>query len=359
MVVGRRVVSKLQERLGGAFQALLREKVSQSSDAGPDADVKLRARVVNQTNLLELTVEAPRAALAARWANEAAALLLQEVERLNASRMERALALLESQIQQSRQVLDEALQRLQAFTENGPSVERLESEQSVKLKLIADYQNRLDAINVSLAAETAKLEVLKGQLADAPRTVSLTRALSPEGAAAAQALRSLGVDTAEPLMNLRDEQLNPVYVELQKQVALQQATVASLRTERDGVEAALQRLTGELQALTGELVRARADLRELSWQADAARRNYETAVAQYEAQKTVLAGRLGESTLTLVREAVPPTAPARPSTLLNMVVAGFLGLMVSVFGVFFAELWKQPVASQAHAPSSSPAGAGR
>ena len=342
-----------------AFQALLREKLSESPGAGAKAEVKITARVVGQTNLLELTAEAPTAELAARWANEAAAMLLQEVERLNASRRERALSPLEGLIRQSRQTLDEALKRLQAFTERGPSVERLENEQSVKLKLIADYQNRLDAINVSLAAETAKLETLKRQLADEPRTIALSKALSPEAAAMAQALQGLGTQDARPLVSLRDEQVNPVYVELKKEVALRQATVASLQAERDRVEAALRRLTGELQALTAELVRAKAELQELSWQADSARRNYETAVAQYEAQKAALAGRLGESTLTLVRQAVPPTSPSRPKALLNTVVAGFLGLMVSIFGVFLAELWKQPVSGQVQVPASSPAGGGR
>ncbi|MEW6047386.1 MAG: hypothetical protein AB1609_13045 [Bacillota bacterium] len=119
-----------------------------------------------------------------------------------------------------------------------------------------------------------------------------------------------------------------------------------LKVERENVQGALSRLAEELQALTAELVRAQAERQELTWQVDTARRNYETAVSQYEAQRMVLAGRLGASTLTLVRPAEAPTAPARPRTLLNTVVAGFLGLMVSIFGVFFAEFWRQPVRAE-------------
>ncbi|MEW6048407.1 MAG: Wzz/FepE/Etk N-terminal domain-containing protein [Bacillota bacterium] len=211
-----------------AFQGLIQERVSRSADAAPHAQVRVRARVVPQTNLLELSVEAPHPDVAALWANEATAVLLQEVERLNQTRMERALVLLESQIQQSRKNLNEAQQRLQEFIERGPSVDRLQNEQAVKLKLIADYQNRLASLNVALVAETTKLETLKAQLAKQPWTITLSKALSPEGAAAAQALRNLGLNAGEPLMNLEDEQLNPVYVELQQQVALQEATVAAL-----------------------------------------------------------------------------------------------------------------------------------
>lgn len=340
-----------------AFQALLRERLGEAAGRG-GTGFRLSARVVGQTNLLELTAEARDPVMAARRANEAAALLLQEVERLNSSRMERALALLGEQIRQSREALDQAVERLQAFSEQGPPVERLQSEQEAKLKLIAEYQGRLDALDVSLAAEKAKLEALQAQLAREPRTVSLNRALSAEGAALVQALPGSQDGTAEGLVNLRDEQLNPVYVELQKEVALQQAAVAGLQREREAVRAALERLTGELQDLTAQLVRAEADRRELSWQAETARSAYERAAAQYEAQKAALASRLGESTLTLVREAVPPEAPARPRPGLNAAVAGFLGLMASIFGAFVAELWRRPEAARSPAASAASGGGG-
>ena len=325
-----------------AFQALLRAHVRQSGNPASHSQIRVKARVVPQTNLLELTAEAPQPELAARWVNEAAALLLQEAERLNQARMERALELLESQIQQSKKTLEEAQARLQEFTDRGPSVDRLRNEQNVKLKVMGDYETRLAGLNAALVAETRRLDTLKAKLAEQSRTITLRRVLVPENAAPTPGVHSVTPSGVQSLVNLQDEQLNPVYVELQQQVALQEATVAALKAERDSVQTTLRELSQELQTVTAELVRVEAELQDLTWQVDAARRNYETALSQYEAQRSLLAGRLGASTLTLVRPAVAPEAPARPKTLLNTVVAGFMGLMVSVFGAFFAEFWRQP-----------------
>ncbi|MBE3598758.1 MAG: hypothetical protein IMX02_08175 [Limnochordaceae bacterium] len=87
-----------------------------------------------------------------------------------------------------------------------------------------------------------------------------------------------------------------------------------------------------------------AQQRELEWQVESARRSYETASQQYQLQQSVLAGRTGDSALTVVRPAVPPAAPSRPRVLLNTVVAAFLGLMASVFGVFVVDWLREPAA---------------
>ncbi|NLG68501.1 MAG: hypothetical protein GX496_02875 [Firmicutes bacterium] len=301
-----------------AFRALMRDRSMQGDGDDPPPSASLpvvRARVVDEASLVEVRAEAPHPAEAARWANAAASLLVEEARRLDAARMERALALLEQQIAAARQALDEARGRLQSFAREGPSVEALESQQAARTGLVSDYQRRLASIDVELASGLARLQALQRQLTGEPRVLS--------GGAA----------------------VDPVYARIQTEAALQEAALAALRAERESVEQALERLVGELQATSAQLMTARAEMQELAWQVEVARRNYERAVAQYQAQEAALASRLGESALTVVRQAIPPTSPTRPRVLLNAVVAGLLGLMASVFGVLVAEMWRQPAES--------------
>ena len=327
-----------------AFQEAVRQRAQQLF--GPGGAYKVTGRVIPQTALVQLTAEAPRADQAAQLANEAASLLLEEAAQVNRSRLERALALLEGQITQAKANLEQALQRLQAFTRRGPSVDERQSELAGKLQLLSEYQKRLAQLDVILTAESTKLRQLETELSGEPQRLTLKKALSPEGSVLNQVARGLGLPAGAPLMNLDDEQLNPVYVELRREVATQEAMVAALRAEQQKVQASLDRLSREVQSLTTELVGLQAEQRELTWQVDTARRIYETAVTQYEAQKAALAARLGESSLTLVGQAPIPTEPSRPRTVLNAAVAGFIGLMVSVVGVFVAEFWRQPVRAE-------------
>lgn len=312
-----------------AFRALVRDRSMQGDGDDPSSSASLpvvRARVVDEASLVEVKAEGPHPAEAARWANAAASLLVEEARRLDAARMERALALLEQQIAAARQELDEARGRLQSFAREGPSVEALESQQAAQAGLVSDYQRRLASIDVELASGLARLQALQRQLTGEPGVLS--------GGA--------GVD--------------PVYARIQTEAALQEAALAALRAERESVEQVLGRLVGELQATSARLMTARAEMQELTWQVEMARRNYERAVAQYEAQEAALASRLGESALTVVRQAIPPTSPTRPRVVLNAVVAGLLGLMASVFGVLVTEMWRQPVESGVARAASTASG---
>lgn len=325
-----------------SFRARLGARAADGGGAGAAAAPRpvVRARVVGQTDLIELTAEAPRADLAARWANEAAALLADEVARLNQSRMERSLSLLQEQVEASRQALDQALARMESLAREGPLLEQLEGQQSVQLQMAADYRRRLDEIEVQLASGRARLEVLQRRLASEPRTLPLQAGTGPGGGSPGEAF-------------------NPVYAQLQEEATLQQAALAGLEAERARLQEGLQRLEDELQATAARLVQVRADRQEVAWQLDVAQRNYQAALARYEAQRAELAGRLWAQTLSVVREAVPPAAPARPRALLNAAVAGFLGLMVGLFGALAAEMWRQPGPGQAAVPASGAAGPAR
>ena len=309
---------------------------------GHEEGYAVRSRVVPQTSLLELTAEAPRADEAARMANEAALLLLQEADRLNRSRFEQANALLESQIAKAKEGLDAALRHLQELTSQGPNLEERRSELATKMALLSDYQKRLAELDVILTTERTKLRELRAQIANEPPRLTLQKALSPEAAVMSEALRQLGIPSDGHVMNLVDEQVNPVYLALRTQLASQEVAVAGLEAEQQYVRSNIERLSQEVQRLTSELVTLEARQQEVTLQVETARRTYETAVTQYEAQKALLAARFGQSALTLVRDAPVPQAPSRPRTALNVAVAGFLGLMVSVFGVFVAEMWRQP-----------------
>ena len=354
----RRVLTSLPPPLDArGYQELVKSDAFQDEIArrarslfGGTGRYKVEASVIPQTALLKVSAEAPRPEQAAKLANEAAALLLQEADRLNRQRLQAALSLLENQTQQARTNLDEATRRLQAFTRSGPSVDDLQNELNGKLQLLAEYKNRLTQLHVVLRSETAKLKYLRNQLEREPQRYVLKKALTPEATGLSQALNSLGLSGKEPLMSLEDEQLNPVYVELRQQAATQEAAVAALEAEREMVESAIGQLSSEVQRLTTELVTLRARQQELTSQVEMARRIYATVAAQYETQKGLMAAKVGESALSLVKPAPPPEAPARPRPLLNAVVAGFLGLMAGVTGVLFAEFWRQPVGATVAGP---------
>ena len=326
-----------------AFQELLRNRLGAAGPgSGPSLPVRVRARLVPQTSLLELTAEAPTPQQAAKWADEAARLLVDEDRRVSQARMEQSLAHLQQDVQAARQRLQEAQRRFEEFTMQATPLERLQSARWEKLNRISSQEARLADLEVQIAAESARLEALREQLRQQPRVVTLQ--LAADGADATQlpATPSPATGRAGTGDLLAREAINPVYVELQRQVALQEATLAALRAEREQLQRSLAGLTQEVRQLNADLVQAQAAYEAMNREVEAARRAYESVVAEYEAQQAELARRLDQVPLTPLRPATVPRSPARPRPLLNAAVAGLLGAMGSVFVVFVAEFWKPP-----------------
>lgn len=340
-----------------AFQELLRSRLAASGPgSGPSLPVRVRARIVPQTNLLELTAEAPTPQEAAKWADEAARLLVDEDRRVNQARMEQSLAHLQQDVQAARQKLQEAQRRFAEFTAQATPLERLQSARWEKLSRISSHEARLADLEVQIAAESARLEALREQLRQQPMVVALQAAPVGADAAGPAATPSPATGRAGGGDVLAREAVNPVYVELQQQVALQEATLAGLRAEREQLTRSLAGLAQEVQQLNAELVRAQATYEEMNREVEAARRAYESAVAEYEAQQAELARRLGQVPLSPLRPATVPRSPARPRPLLNAAVAGMLGAMASVFVVFLAEFWKQPAGEMGRAVAGQAVG---
>lgn len=50
---------------------------------------------------------------------------------------------------------------------------------------------------------------------------------------------------------------------------------------------------------------------------------------------------MGESTINIISQSPVPMKPVAPRKMLNVAIAGVLGLMVGVFIVFFKDYWEK------------------
>lgn len=138
-------------------------------------------------------------------------------------------------------------------------------------------------------------------------------------------------------LQLAFEQLPASREDAAQQTGEIEALIANLRARKDEIQALLSEgtLEQELLQLQEQLEGEQARKRELSQTRDLAWETYQTL-----ARKVAEVGVAAQVTDTEVRLAVPafePEEPVAPKKVLNMAIAGALGLMVGVFGAFFIE----------------------
>ncbi|HDN80801.1 MAG TPA: hypothetical protein ENG33_10100 [Chloroflexi bacterium] len=112
----------------------------------------------------------------------------------------------------------------------------------------------------------------------------------------------------------------------------------------DPLRQRIEELTGELTGLQAQLEAEQARKKELESERDLAWETYQT-VARKLAEVEV-AQQVPGSEVRFAARALPPERPVAPRRLMNTAIAGTLGLMLGVFGAFFAEYWRESEAVQ-------------
>jgi uncharacterized protein involved in exopolysaccharide biosynthesis len=103
----------------------------------------------------------------------------------------------------------------------------------------------------------------------------------------------------------------------------------------DDLRASMQKLTTEAQTLDAQLEAERAHKQDLTQQRDLAWDTYST-LARKETEVRVAAAS-GGTEVRLASPATPPANPTGPRKLYNTAIAGVVGGMLGVFGVFLLE----------------------
>ncbi|MGQ9718223.1 MAG: GNVR domain-containing protein, partial [Anaerolineae bacterium] len=126
---------------------------------------------------------------------------------------------------------------------------------------------------------------------------------------------------------------------LAEQIAFLDDLVRVLEEKSAEMDARRAALEPEILSLQEQLQEIRTEKDRLTRARDVARETYMTLARKVEEARIAAEENSGE--VRIASRAAVPEKPASPRKLLNTAVAGVLGLMLSVFGVFIAEWWQQ------------------
>jgi len=240
---------------------------------------------------------------------------------------------IQPQVAEARSSYKETEEALARFMGDN-QIEALSREIGAKQNTLADYYSTTQMLDRLIADATALRDQLR-QGASSARTgnslsILLLQAssftlLSPGLPVQLQ----LSFDEQSILESSAEEQVQ----ELDVLLSVLEARLAGVQARID--ERALQQ---EILQLQEQLEREQARMRELTQARDLAWETYNTL-----ARKEAEVGVASQATDTEVRfavRAVEPKEPVAPKKILNIAIAGVLGLMVGVFGAFLVEYFE-------------------
>ncbi|HHY31713.1 MAG TPA: hypothetical protein GX515_01635 [Firmicutes bacterium] len=226
-------------------------------------------------------------------------------------------------------VASEEVEKVEKLVQESGGSDLITEEINAKTAALANYRWESDQLTSEARAATEALKVLEQQLAAIPHTIQLGWSSSAGGAQQPPASEAYTMT-----------QVNPAYISLLEEVSRKRADLADIQARLEATRQAIPTLEADISRLKAELVRQRAVEEALESALNSAQSRSIELAAELQNFEGQDAGAIVQAAVGVVAPATLPTRPSGPRKLLNVTIAGVLGLMVSVFGVFLVHYWR-------------------
>lgn len=301
---------------------------------------------IKDTNLIEIKVSSSDPELAANIANAMSTRFTEFVTDLSKQQASKSSKFLKAQIESEKSKLDEASLELKRIMAQPRGVDELASEQAAKLTLLSEYKVGVVEKEVELNKLKAGLTVAEEELKNTPQILVTNKSVSEDqllGRIVSEKNNMSAVESAS--ITMKNEEINSVYLSLSSQVSNYKMDISEATKELELMKSKIDQTQKEIEKIQSELAEKRHELNLVQRNVDIAQGTYDAFLKKYEEIRVAETTEMGESTINIVSPALVPIRPVGPRKMLNIAIAGVLGIMLGVFIAFFKEYWKNSAVS--------------
>lgn len=294
----------------------------------------IRTEQIKDTNLVRIVVSNQDPELAVDIANTVREEFLTHINQLNEQKLSRSLTTMETKLlRDEMEALQSANDQLKQQKLQSRSIEFLTTQLSKKNEDLADFQSSLVSAEIQRDTLRNGIKQCLVNISETPKTITTV--------STAEGIISLPIESVEITDGkVISEKLNEAYIEAQNLYNEKTTALAETEAEIIKTHQKIGQLEQEIRSMEAELINNQIE--EKRWQDEVDRREETVKVLNSkisEVKMTEVLDLAGNTILT-VSPAVTPEHPVKPNKTLNVAIAGFLGLMISVFGVFLVEYMK-------------------
>lgn len=330
----------------------LPQDVETAQDLGEMAD----AEPGTDPSMVRLIVRSEEPEEAARIANTWAELFVAQANAIYGAHSEEQVRFFESQLERAQLDLEAAERALVAFQarNQGAVVEAQLASMQQDLRDYLIEQREIEravrnarALQVSIADQPVDGQVSPGD--DLTALLLQIQAFDVQASRPVQVVESEDAESSE----VRPTGIGPapsVWLQISDATLLSsERTVGELTVFLDGLVATLEtrreEIAAQMAALEPRILTLQQQLQEAQTEEDRLARTQEVAQETYvtlahKVEEVRIAADDTSGEVRLASSAAIPERPVYPRKMLNTAVAGMLGLMLGVFGVFAVEWWQ-------------------
>lgn len=294
----------------------------------------IRTEQIKDTNLVRIIVSNKDPALATGIANTVREEFLTHINRLNEQQLSRSLTTMETKLlKDEMEALQSANNQLKQQKLQSRSIDFLTTQLSKKNEDLAGFQSLLISAEIQRDILQNGIKQCINNMEQTPKTITTV--------STAEGIISLPIESVEITDGkVISESPNEAYIEAQNLYNEKTAAFAETEAEITKTQQKIGQLEQEIRNMEAELINNQIE--EKKWQDEVDRRGETVKVLNSKISEVKMTEALdlaGNSILT-VSPAVTPEHPVKPNKTTNVAIAGILGLMAAVLGVFLFEYMK-------------------
>jgi uncharacterized protein involved in exopolysaccharide biosynthesis len=302
---------------------------------------------IENSNFIKIKVRNRDPKLAALIANSMGSNFIEFASEKEKEQTYELYQLIEEQMNIQKDKLDQALVKYKEFLARSRSAEELKAEVDSKLKLLTEYKTQYVQKEVEESTKKAALETAQKELEATERVLVTYKSLSEDAFLNNAVSDATGKDALSTgQLTMESQEINPNYISLQNRISSLKIELNALNSEKQNIKQQIERNSGELEVLQAELAEKQHQEQLLLQSVNLAQQTYDAFLRKYEETRIAQSSQVGDASIVIVSPAMEPLKPVSPKKALNIAIAGVLGVMVSVFIVFFKEYWESTSTTQ-------------
>lgn len=302
----------------------------------------IQLETIKDTNLIEVKVTHSNPKLASDIANTVAKKFTAFITELSRQQASKSSQFLKGQLEVEKKKLDDASLELKKQLEQPRGANELREEFNSKLQLLTGYKTQLVEKEVELNKLKAGLEAAEAELKNTPQILVTYKSVAEDpllGQIVSEENDSSATETAK--LTMKNEEVNETYLALTSKVSEYKIGVSEASKELEMIRSKIDLTQKELETIQSDLAEKEYQLDLVQRKVDLSRDTYDAFLKKYEETTVAESTEVGDSTINLVSQAPIPEVPVGPRKMLNLAIAGVLGVMVGVFIAFFRAYWQK------------------
>lgn len=293
---------------------------------------------IKGTELIEIVVINSDPKMAAEIANNLAEEFSSYVSVMYKNRTEKALSFLNTQVNEEQQKLDASADKMKEFLKLPISVEQINEEITNSFQLLGLLNEKLVEYQVKASGLVAGIKAAEGIMQTLDSKIELRKSIVDDPIVFNQ-YRDIKGDVSSSL-EVKSEEINPIYVELRKELELDKTKLALMNNQSIEVEKQIARTNKRIYELQLQLADMKSEYEQLQTDYDILKDNYILLNKEYTDARISESVKIGEATIVTLSPAMIPDHPVVHILKYKVTMTTAVAFILSIMMVLLLSSWR-------------------